>query len=224
MGRDGHSLGRRSASPANGRVLNEVVERLSLAHTVAERVEIAALLHHSPHRGLGPLARRRDLRDLGVHVLLGHGDPLALRGQERLRFVAALDAGIIASAQKSEHYEIATYGTLAYYAELLGNERAKSLLGETLDEEKAAEEEARFDERYGVDTRAEVVPRRLTVDDDSLAHGNRYGTILPHEFHEIFKQFKLNHEDFAFVDLGSGKGRVLMLAADYPFALNYDLD
>jgi hypothetical protein len=83
---------------------------------------------------------------------------------------------------------------------------------------EAAEEEAEFDERYGVDTRAEVVPRRLTVDDQSLVHGNRYGTILPHEFHEIFKQFKLNHEDFVFVDLGSGKGRVLMLAADYPFA------
>jgi hypothetical protein len=82
---------------------------------------------------------------------------------------------------------------------------------------QAAKEEAEFDEKYGVDTRAEVVPRRLTVDDQSLAHGNRYGTILPHEFHEIFQQFNLPFEDFAFVDLGSGKGRVLMLAADYPF-------
>jgi len=81
----------------------------------------------------------------------------------------------------------------------------------------AAKEEAEFDARHGVDTRAEVVPRRLTVDDSALSHGNRYGTILPHEFHELFKQFSLPFEDFVFVDLGSGKGRVLMLAADYPF-------
>jgi ferritin-like metal-binding protein YciE len=51
-----------------------------------------------------------------------------------------LDAALIAGAQKVEHYEIATYGTLAYFAELLGNDRAKELLGETLDEEKAADE------------------------------------------------------------------------------------
>jgi len=51
-----------------------------------------------------------------------------------------LDAALIAGAQKVEHYEIASYGTLAYFAELLGNDRAKDLLGETLEEEKAADE------------------------------------------------------------------------------------
>jgi ferritin-like metal-binding protein YciE len=51
-----------------------------------------------------------------------------------------LDAALIAGAQKVEHYEIASYGTLAYFADLLGNDRAKDLLGETLDEEKAADE------------------------------------------------------------------------------------
>jgi ferritin-like metal-binding protein YciE len=50
------------------------------------------------------------------------------------------DAALIAGAQKVEHYEIASYGTLAYFAELLGNEKAKDLLGQTLDEEKAADE------------------------------------------------------------------------------------
>jgi ferritin-like metal-binding protein YciE len=51
-----------------------------------------------------------------------------------------LDAALISGAQKVEHYEIASYGTLAYYAELLGNEEARELLGETLEEEKAADE------------------------------------------------------------------------------------
>lgn len=46
------------------------------------------------------------------------------------------DAGMIAAAQKVEHYEIAAYGTLAAYARLLGMEDALALLEETLDEEK----------------------------------------------------------------------------------------
>ena len=53
---------------------------------------------------------------------------------------SVLDAALIAGAQRAEHYEIAAYGTLAYFAELLGNQRAKDLLGQTLDEEKAADE------------------------------------------------------------------------------------
>ena len=49
------------------------------------------------------------------------------------------DAGIIAAAQKVEHYEIATYGTLRQFAETLGLTEAVSLLEETLEEEKAAD-------------------------------------------------------------------------------------
>lgn len=51
-----------------------------------------------------------------------------------------LDAALIAGAQKVEHYEIASYGTLAHFADLLGESKAKSLLGETLKEEKATDE------------------------------------------------------------------------------------
>ena len=50
-----------------------------------------------------------------------------------------LDAALIAAAQKVEHYEIATYGTLATFAEVLEMEDAKDLLGQTLDEEKEAD-------------------------------------------------------------------------------------
>ena len=49
------------------------------------------------------------------------------------------DAGIIAAAQKVEHYEIATYGTLCSFAKILGEEEAAFLLEETLEEEKAAD-------------------------------------------------------------------------------------
>lgn len=50
------------------------------------------------------------------------------------------DAGIIASAQKVEHYEIASYGTVRTYAELLGEDEAVQLLQQTLDEEKEADQ------------------------------------------------------------------------------------
>jgi ferritin-like metal-binding protein YciE len=49
------------------------------------------------------------------------------------------DAGIIAAAQKIEHYEIATYGTLRSFANLLGEYEAASLLEETLEEEKSTD-------------------------------------------------------------------------------------
>jgi ferritin-like metal-binding protein YciE len=50
------------------------------------------------------------------------------------------DAGIISAAQKVEHYEIATYGTLAKFAKTLGLTEAAALLVSTLNEEKAADE------------------------------------------------------------------------------------
>lgn len=53
---------------------------------------------------------------------------------------AMRDAGIISAAQKVEHYEIASYGTLCQFAERLGLSEAKELLGSILEEEKAADE------------------------------------------------------------------------------------
>ena len=47
-----------------------------------------------------------------------------------------MDAGLICAAQKIEHYEIATYGCLRTYAEMLGFDDQADLLQETLDEEK----------------------------------------------------------------------------------------
>jgi ferritin-like metal-binding protein YciE len=52
---------------------------------------------------------------------------------------AMRDAGIIAASQKVEHYEIASYGTLRTYAEILGLSQAVSILESTLEEEKNAD-------------------------------------------------------------------------------------
>jgi len=70
----------------------------------------------------------KGLVEEGSEILEEDGDP------------SVLDAGIIAAAQKVEHYEIASYGTVRAFARLLGEQRAEQLLQLTLDEESAADE------------------------------------------------------------------------------------
>lgn len=53
---------------------------------------------------------------------------------------ATRDAGLIISAQKVEHYEIAAYGGLATLAKTLGETDVANILGEILEEEKEADE------------------------------------------------------------------------------------
>ncbi len=51
-----------------------------------------------------------------------------------------LDAGLIGAAQKAEHYEIASYGTLRTFAEVLGYTEVADLLNQTLTEEEEADQ------------------------------------------------------------------------------------
>ncbi|HET6569370.1 MAG TPA: ferritin-like domain-containing protein [Rhodothermales bacterium] len=51
-----------------------------------------------------------------------------------------IDAGMIASAQRIEHYEIAGYGTVATYAEMLGRMDDKRILGNILEEEEQTDQ------------------------------------------------------------------------------------
>lgn len=53
---------------------------------------------------------------------------------------AVLDAALIAAAQKIEHYEIASYGCVCTYSEMLGYEQVHDLLGQNLEEEETTDE------------------------------------------------------------------------------------
>lgn len=64
---------------------------------------------------------------------------LVEEGQEMIEEEAG-DAALICAAQKAEHYEIATYGSLAAWARLLGEDQAVELLEESLQEEKMTDE------------------------------------------------------------------------------------
>ena len=65
-----------------------------------------------------------------------------------------LDAAMIGAAQKVEHYEIASYGTLSTLAQELGHTDAARLLEQTLDEEKAADQKLNQIALSGVNKRA----------------------------------------------------------------------
>jgi ferritin-like metal-binding protein YciE len=63
---------------------------------------------------------------------------LIAEGKEMINFAAepaVRDAGLIAAAQRVEHYEIAGYGCVRTYAEILGDEQMTAALQQTLDEE-----------------------------------------------------------------------------------------
>jgi len=67
---------------------------------------------------------------------------LLKEGEERIKDGGepdVLDAGLIAAAQRVEHYEIAAYGSARTYAELLGDQNTVRALSQTENEEKAAD-------------------------------------------------------------------------------------
>lgn len=72
----------------------------------------------------------------GMKGLIEEGSELLKEEGEE----SVLDASIIVAAQKIEHYEIASYGSLRTFAELLGHDEAVELLQSTLDEESQTNE------------------------------------------------------------------------------------
>jgi ferritin-like metal-binding protein YciE len=72
----------------------------------------------------------------GMKGLISEADERIKEGGEP----AVLDAGLIADAQRVEHYEIAAYGSAKNFANLLGEKQIVTLLDATLKEEKAADE------------------------------------------------------------------------------------
>ena len=103
-------------------------EHLSVTETQIERLETI-------FKSMDKAARGKHCP--GMEGLIKEGAEL-IEKEER---GPALDAALIAAAQKVEHYEIAAYGTLATYAKMLQMGDAVDLLVETLAEEKETDEQ-----------------------------------------------------------------------------------
>jgi len=70
---------------------------------------------------------------------------------------AVIDAALISAAQRVEHYEIAAYGCLVTYAELLGQQKSVELLKQNLAEEEATDEAlTRLAEQGGINQAAQM--------------------------------------------------------------------
>jgi ferritin-like metal-binding protein YciE len=83
---------------------------------------------------LGQTARGK--RCKGMEGLVEEGKAIMEESGEQ----PVIDAALIAAAQRVEHYEMAAYGCLRTYAQLLGHENPAKLLAQTLGEEEAADE------------------------------------------------------------------------------------
>ena len=78
---------------------------------------------------------REDKKCKGMEGILKEGEEIVKSDSDP----EVRDAGMIAGAQKVEHYEIASYGTVRTYANLLGHRDWAQLLQQTLEEEKQAD-------------------------------------------------------------------------------------
>src|SRR5262245_55832993 len=75
-----------------------------------------------------------------------------------------------------------------------------------------------FDEIWGVDTGGKVQLSTIgTIDGAAVPFGAHYLGSPVAFVREILRGLDIRHEDYVFVDLGSGKGRALLLAAELPF-------
>jgi ferritin-like metal-binding protein YciE len=91
----------------------------------------------------------------GMEGLLEEGKELMNEDAEK----KVLDAGLIAAAQRVEHYEIAAYGSARTFAETLGHDEVVTLLEQTLEEEKQADRKLSEVATTVVNERAESTDR-----------------------------------------------------------------
>jgi hypothetical protein len=72
-----------------------------------------------------------------------------------------------------------------------------------------------YDFEHGVDTTWATISLRTRLRE--LASAAQYQPSEPELFHRILQALPVQPDDFTFIDLGSGKGRTLLMASDYPF-------
>jgi len=127
-----------AASPQLQRALEE---HLEVTKTHVDRLE-------QIFESLGTKAPK--LKCKGMEGLLKEGAEL----MEQSKDPNVCDAGLVGAAQKVEHYEIAGYGTVIAFAQILGHDGAIHLLEQTLEDEKAADKTLTHLAQQGLNERA----------------------------------------------------------------------
>ncbi len=112
---------------------DEQLERAFQAHLQETEVHVTRLQELIGEVNNGKVD---DKKDVIATALIGSGENIVSESEEG----PVRDAGLLATAQKIEHYEIASYGSARDWAKILGLTKHADLLQKTLDEEKHADE------------------------------------------------------------------------------------
>lgn len=76
---------------------------------------------------------------------------------------------------------------------------------------------SRFDKQHRVDTWRGITPSQMKTDSGNIDHSEIYTPMPEKTFHYVLTHLNLDFSDYTFVDFGAGKGKVLLMAANYPF-------
>jgi len=80
-----------------------------------------------------------------------------------------------------------------------------------------AQEPDEFDRKWGMDTSGTLVPDESGVIGSNWIYGSKYRGCNSTALGEVLRQLPIQYEHFTFVDLGSGKGRAILVASRFPF-------
>jgi SAM-dependent methyltransferase len=75
-----------------------------------------------------------------------------------------------------------------------------------------------FDEQSGVETERNLEIGALDIDSHNAKYAVRYQPSEPELVRRILSRLDISYKDFTFVDFGAGKGRVLLIASEFPFS------
>jgi SAM-dependent methyltransferase len=82
-------------------------------------------------------------------------------------------------------------------------------------------EQSEYDHKYGVNTVGEMggwtYLSDLDIPSPNWIYGRNYAAIEPERFSAILEGLPIRFQDFVFIDFGSGKGRALLMASEFPF-------
>ena len=112
---------------------DEQLKQALQSHLQETRIQVGRLEQLIPEVNDGKV---EDKKDAIATALIGSGENIVSESKEG----SVRDAGLLATAQKIEHYEIASYGSARDWANVLGLTQHAELLQKTLEEEKHADE------------------------------------------------------------------------------------
>lgn len=121
------ALPKMAAAAQNAELAEAFKEHLQETRTHLERIEGA-------FKALGESPKAKTCK--AMQGLIAEGEEIISEHKGS----PCVDAALISAAQKVEHYEIASYGCVRTWAKLLGEDEARQLIEETLEEEKAADD------------------------------------------------------------------------------------